>query len=56
MTQEESVRIFKCLSDKSRLQIVAGLMDGEAYAELIGQGLSLLPRGSDSLRRRYRSI
>lgn len=41
MTQEESVRIFKCLSDKSRLQIVAGLMNGEAYAELIAERLGL---------------
>lgn len=41
MTMDESIKIFKCLSDKSRLQIVAGLMKGDAYAELIAERLGL---------------
>lgn len=41
MTPDESIKIFKCLSDRSRLQIVAGLMKGDAYAELIAERLNL---------------
>lgn len=41
MTTEESIRIFKCLSDRSRLQILAGLMKGDAYAELIAERLGI---------------
>lgn len=41
MTPEESIKIFKCLSDRSRLQIVSGLMKGDAYAELIAERLGL---------------
>ena len=43
MTQEESIAIFKCLADRSRLSILSGLMKGDAYAELIAQRLSLTP-------------
>lgn len=43
MTIEESIKIFKCLSDRSRLQIVAGLAKGEAYAELIAERLGITP-------------
>lgn len=41
MTTDECVRVFKCLSDKSRLLIVAGLMKGDAYAELIAERVGL---------------
>ena len=43
MTQEESIAVFKCLSDRSRLGILAGLMKGDAYAELIAERLGLTP-------------
>lgn len=41
MTTDECARIFKCLSDKSRLSIVAGLMKGDTYAELIAERVGL---------------
>lgn len=43
MTINESIQVFKCLSDQSRLRIVAGLMKGDAYAELIAERLGLTP-------------
>lgn len=41
MTPEESILVFKCLSDRSRMRIVASLMKGDAYAELIAERLGL---------------
>ena len=41
MEQEASIRIFKCLSDVSRLNIIATLQKGEAYGELLAQRLDL---------------
>lgn len=43
MTQEESIAVFKCLADRSRLSILCGLMKGDAYAELIAERLGLTP-------------
>ena len=34
MEREKAIRIFKCLSDASRLNIIATLQKGEAYGEL----------------------
>ena len=41
MEREEALRIFKCLSDASRLNIIATLQSGEAYGELLAQRLGL---------------
>ena len=35
MTQEDSMKLFKCLSDTSRLRIVQSLDQGEMYTELL---------------------
>ena len=43
MTQEEALKIFKCLSDASRLQIVQSLSRGEMYTELLAQRLGVSP-------------
>ena len=43
MTQENALRIFKCLSDMSRLRIVRSLMQGELYTELLSERLGLTP-------------
>jgi predicted transcriptional regulator len=39
----EAVELFKCLADKSRLQILSGLMEGPMYVELIAKRLALSP-------------
>jgi biotin operon repressor len=39
----EAVEMFKCLADKSRLQILSGLMAEPMYVELIAQRLALSP-------------
>lgn len=41
MDRERAIRIFKCLSDASRLNIIATLQNGEAYGELLAQRLAL---------------
>ena len=41
MDREAAIRIFKCLSDASRLNIIATLQTGEAYGELLAQRLGL---------------
>ena len=43
MTQKNALRIFKSLSDLSRLRIVQALMQGEMYAELLAERLGLTP-------------
>ena len=43
MTQENALRIFKSLSDLSRLRIIQALMQGEMYAELLAERLGLTP-------------
>lgn len=43
MQEEEAIRLFKCLADKSRLQILKSLMTGDMYAELLAERLSLTP-------------
>ena len=41
MDRETAIRIFKCLSDASRLNIISTLQNGEAYGELLAQRLGL---------------
>lgn len=41
MDRETAIRIFKCLSDASRLNILSALRGGEAYGELLAERLGL---------------
>ena len=43
MTQENALKLFKCLSDTSRLRIVQSLTQGEMYTELLAERLNLTP-------------
>ena len=43
MTQEDAMKLFKCLSDMSRLRIVQSLSQGEMYTELLAERLDLTP-------------
>ena len=43
MTQENALKIFKSLSDLSRLRIVQSLTQGEMYTELLAERLDLTP-------------
>ena len=43
MTEIEVIRLFKCLSDKSRLQILKSLSQEDMYVELLAQRLDLTP-------------
>ena len=43
MTQESALKIFKSLSDMSRLRIVHALTQGEMYTELLSERLELSP-------------
>ena len=41
MNRETAIRVFKCLSDASRLNILSALRGGEAYGELLAERLGL---------------
>ncbi len=43
MTETEAIRLFKCLSDKSRLQILKSLMIEDMYVERLAERLGLTP-------------
>lgn len=43
MREEEAIRLFKCLADKSRLQILKSLAREDMYAERLAERLSLSP-------------
>lgn len=43
MTQENALKIFKSLSDMSRLRIIQSLTRGEMYTELLAERLGLTP-------------
>ncbi len=43
MTQQDALKIFKCLSDLSRLRIVQSLSRGDMYTELLAERLELTP-------------
>ena len=43
MTAAEAIRLFKCLADKSRLQILKSLMLEDMYVERLAERLGLTP-------------
>lgn len=43
MTEDNAIKLFKCLSDKSRLQILKSLVHEDMYVELLAQRLNLAP-------------
>lgn len=43
MTEAEAIRLFKCLADKSRLQILKSLAREEMYVERLAERLDLTP-------------
>lgn len=43
MTEAEAIRLFKCLSDKSRLQILKSLAREDMYVERLAERLDLTP-------------
>ena len=43
MTQEKALKIFKSLSDMSRLRIIQSLKQGDMYTELLAERLNLTP-------------
>ena len=43
MTENEALALFKCLADKSRLQILKSLAREDQYVELLAQRLGLTP-------------
>ncbi len=43
MTETQSILLFKCLSDATRLQLVKALSDGPKYVELLSEVLERTP-------------
>ncbi len=43
MTQENALKVFKSLSDMSRLRIIQSLTKGEMYTELLAERLGITP-------------
>ena len=43
MTREDALKVFKCLSDASRLRIVQSLSQTDMYTELLAERLELTP-------------
>ncbi|MBR6766712.1 MAG: metalloregulator ArsR/SmtB family transcription factor [Clostridia bacterium] len=43
MTESDAIRLFKCLSDKSRLQILKSLAIEDMYVERLAERLNLTP-------------
>ena len=43
MTEAQSILLFKCLSDATRLQLVKALSDGPKYVELLSEMLDRTP-------------
>lgn len=43
MTENESIKVFKCLADKSRLQILKSLVIEPMYVERLAERLELTP-------------
>ena len=43
MLEAEAIKLFKCLADKSRLQILKSLMKEDMYVERLAERLSLTP-------------
>jgi biotin operon repressor len=43
MTEDNAIKLFKCLSDKSRMQILKSLMMEDMYVERLAERLDLTP-------------
>ncbi len=43
MTEQQAISLFKCLADKSRIQILKSLMEEEMYVERLSERLGLTP-------------
>jgi predicted transcriptional regulator len=43
MTENDTIKLFKCLADKSRLQILKSLIHEDMYVELLAERLNLTP-------------
>lgn len=43
MTEEQALKLFKCLGDRSRLQILKSLLEEDMYVERLAQRLELTP-------------
>lgn len=43
MVEEEAIKLFKCLADKSRMQILKSLMMEDMYVERLAERLGLTP-------------
>ena len=43
MNETEAIRLFKCLSDKSRLQILKSLAIEDMYVERLAERLNVSP-------------
>ncbi|MCR4894753.1 MAG: metalloregulator ArsR/SmtB family transcription factor [Eubacteriales bacterium] len=43
MDREKAIKLFKCLSDSSRLRILQALCEGDMYTELLAERLELTP-------------
>lgn len=43
MVEEEAIKLFKCLADKSRMQILKSLMVEDMYVERLAERLGLTP-------------
>ena len=43
MTEEKAIALFKCLADRSRLQILKSLMEEDMYVERLAERLALTP-------------
>lgn len=43
MTEEKAIALFKCLADKSRIQILKSLMGEDMYVERLAERLGLTP-------------
>ncbi|MBQ6491145.1 MAG: metalloregulator ArsR/SmtB family transcription factor [Atopobiaceae bacterium] len=43
MTEQEAVALFKCLADRTRLQILRTLAHEDAYVELLSERLGMAP-------------
>ena len=43
MTEDAAIALFKCLADRSRLQILKSLSEGDMYVERLSERLNLTP-------------
>ena len=43
MLEADAIKLFKCLADKSRLQILKSLVKEEMYVERLAERLNLTP-------------